>query len=164
MSTEVCPPPSPCEIARKCPLLQGSYFSFQAEGSLSIARFSTNIFNIFLQLSLARVGSPLFSVRAESIPSQYRVRHAQLKAKLFASWFSGSLEAAGRLQSRLQSNYFPFMHLFFNRLFTSAKALIIYSFPKMLQVCPRCRWSLWLPTDNAAKQSPYQRVCFYHNL
>ena len=44
--------------------------------------------------------------------------------------FIGSLEAAGRLQSRLQSNYIPFMHLFFNCLFTSAKAPYHLQFPQ----------------------------------
>ena len=129
MSIEICPPPSPYKIARKCPLLQGSYFSFQAEGPLSIARFSTNSFNLFLQHSLAHFGSPSFSVRAEPIPRQCQVRHAQLEAELSASWFSGFLEAAGRLQSRLQCNSVPSMHLFFYRLFTSPKVPYHLQFP-----------------------------------
>ena len=137
MSTEVCPPPSPCEIARKRPLLQGSYFSFQAEGSLSIARFSTNIFDIFLQLSLACIGSPLFSVRAESIPSQHRVRHAQLKAKLFASWFSlahWKQQEGFSLDFRVITSHSCTCSLIVSS--PLLRPLIIYSFPKTLAGMP----------------------------
>lgn len=60
------------------------------------AHFRANI-NIFLQLRKACFDRPLFSVGAEPIPRGCQVRHAQLKAKMFVSWFSGSSDAAGKL-------------------------------------------------------------------